>query len=98
MRKSLLATDVSGEAQPALEWTIGMVLREGFILMAIYAINQDMVEDGGKIVPDHRIAGELSSHAAMNPRFGGSVGHTLFESILSLYPSRFQDQHPFKIL
>ena len=32
--------------------------------MAIYAIDQDTVEDGGKIVLDDRIAGELSSQAA----------------------------------
>ena len=55
---------MSGEAQRALEWTIGTVLRDGDILMAIYAIDQDTVEDGGKIVRDDRIAGELSSQAA----------------------------------
>ena len=64
VRKYLVATDLSGEAQHALEWTIGTVLRDGDTLMAIYAIDQDTVEDGGKIVPDDRIAGELSSQAA----------------------------------
>jgi len=33
-------------------------------MMAIYAIDQDTVGDGGKIVLDDRIAGELSSQAA----------------------------------
>ena len=60
-RKYLVATDLSGEAQHALEWTIGTVLRDGDTLMAIYAIDQDTVEDGGKIVPDDRIAGELTA-------------------------------------
>ena len=32
--------------------------------MAIYAIDQNTGEDGDKIVPDDRIAGELSSQAA----------------------------------
>jgi len=51
---------LSGEAQHALECTIGMVLRGGDTLIAIYAIDQDMVGDGGKIVPDDKIVGELS--------------------------------------
>ncbi|PUU73301.1 hypothetical protein B9Z19DRAFT_552675 [Tuber borchii] len=63
VRNSLVAKDLSGEAQHALEWTIGMVLRDGDTLMVIYAINQDTVEDGGKIVPDDRIAGNLSGLA-----------------------------------
>ena len=48
--KYLVATDLSGEAQHALEWTIGTVLRDRDTLIAIYAIDQDTVEDGGKIV------------------------------------------------
>jgi nucleotide-binding universal stress UspA family protein len=64
VRSYLVATDLSGEAQHALEWTIGTVLRDGDTLMAIYAIDQDTVEDGGKIVSDDGIAGELSSQAA----------------------------------
>jgi len=64
VRKYLVATDLSGEAQHALEWTIGMIHRGGDTLMAIYTIDQDTVGDGGKIVPDDRIAGELSSQAA----------------------------------
>ena len=64
VRKYLVATDLSGEAQHALEWTIRTVLRDGDTLMAIYAIDQDTVGDGGKIVLGDRIAGELSSQAA----------------------------------
>ncbi|RPB04035.1 hypothetical protein L873DRAFT_1800046 [Choiromyces venosus 120613-1] len=64
LRKYLVATDLSAEAQHALEWTIGTVLRDGDTLMAMYAIDQDTVEDGGKIVSDDGIAGELSSQAA----------------------------------
>ena len=63
-RKYLVATDLSGEAQHALEWTIGTVLRDGDTLMAIYAIDQDTVENGVKIVSDDGIASELTSQAA----------------------------------
>jgi len=61
VQKYLVATDLSGEAQHALEWTIGTVLGAGDTPMAIYVIDQDTVEDGGKIVPDDMIAGELSN-------------------------------------
>jgi len=61
MQKYLVATDLSGEAQHALEWAFGMVLGAGDTLTSIYAIDQDTVRDGGKIIPDDKIAGELSS-------------------------------------
>jgi len=64
VRMYLVATDLSGEAQHALEWTIRMVLGGGDTLMAICAIDQDTMGDGGKIVLDDRIAGALSSRAA----------------------------------
>ena len=56
VQKYLVATDLSGEAQHALEWTIGTVLGDDDTLMAIYATDQDTVEDGGKIVSDNKIA------------------------------------------
>ncbi|KAL7266389.1 hypothetical protein RUND412_011066 [Rhizina undulata] len=62
-RKYLVATDLSGEAQHALEWTIGTVLRDGDTLLAIYAADQDTVEDGSKLVPGDDAA-ELSSQVA----------------------------------
>ena len=40
--------------RPNLPWR---VLREGDTLMAICAIDYDIVADSGKIVPDDRIAG-----------------------------------------
>ncbi|PWW78704.1 hypothetical protein C7212DRAFT_341444 [Tuber magnatum] len=61
VQKDLAATDLSGEAQHALERTIGTVLGDGDTLVAIYAIDQDMVEDGGEIFPDGKMAEELSS-------------------------------------
>jgi len=64
VQKYLFATDLSGEAQPALEWTTGTAPREGDTPMAIHATNHDMVGDGGKTALDDRIAGELSSEAA----------------------------------
>jgi len=59
VQKYLVATDVSGEAQHTLEWTIGTVLGAVNTPMAIYVIDQDTVEDGGKIFLDEMIAGEL---------------------------------------
>jgi len=63
VRKYLVAKDWSGTAQHALEWTIRTVLTDGDTLMGISAINQEMVEDCYKIVPDDRIAEELSRRA-----------------------------------
>ncbi|KAG0128332.1 hypothetical protein HOY82DRAFT_611933 [Tuber indicum] len=56
VQKVLVAMDLSGEAQHALEWTIGTVLGDGHTLMAIYAIDPDTVEHGGKTFPDDKIA------------------------------------------
>lgn len=57
-RRYLVATDLSSEAQYAMEWTIGTVLRDGDTLMAIYAADQDTVEDGGKSIAE-ATAGEI---------------------------------------
>ncbi|KAK3711105.1 hypothetical protein LTR37_009892 [Vermiconidia calcicola] len=43
-RMYLVATDISPEAEYALEWTIGTVLRDGDTLFAVYAVNE---EDAG---------------------------------------------------
>jgi len=43
-RTYLVATDMSGEADHALEWTIGTVLRDGDTLLAIYAAGEDSVD------------------------------------------------------
>ncbi|PWW72573.1 hypothetical protein C7212DRAFT_347946 [Tuber magnatum] len=55
VRKSFVATNLSREAQHTMKWTIGTVIRHGV---------QDTVEDGGKIVADYKMAGELSGKAA----------------------------------
>ena len=49
VRKYIVALDLSGEAQHALEWTIGTVLTDGDTLMGIYAIDQDAVEDAVRL-------------------------------------------------
>ncbi|KAF8428171.1 hypothetical protein EV426DRAFT_571509 [Tirmania nivea] len=49
-RTYLVATDMSGEAAHALEWTIGTVLRDGDTLLAIYAAGEDSV-DSSAITP-----------------------------------------------
>jgi len=53
--------DFCGETRNALEWRIRTALGNCDTLMAIYDIDQDTVEDVGKMVTDDRIAGELSS-------------------------------------
>lgn len=40
-RKYLVATDLSEEAQHALEWTVGTVLRDGDTLLAIYCVDEE---------------------------------------------------------
>ncbi|CUS15828.1 unnamed protein product, partial [Tuber aestivum] len=60
----LVATDLRGEGQHALKWTIRAVLRDGDTLIAIYAIGQDTVGNCCKIVPDDRIVRGLSSQTA----------------------------------
>lgn len=44
-RVYLVATDLSSEAEYALEWTIGTVLRDGDTLLAVYAVD----EEGGNV-------------------------------------------------
>lgn len=41
LRTYLVATDLSDEAAYALEWTIGIVLRDGDTLIAVYAIDEE---------------------------------------------------------
>ncbi|KAF2720355.1 adenine nucleotide alpha hydrolases-like protein [Polychaeton citri CBS 116435] len=40
-RMYLVATDISSEAEYALEWTIGTVLRDGDTLFAVYAVDEE---------------------------------------------------------
>lgn len=48
-RMYLVATDISPEAEHALEWTIGTVLRDGDTLFAVYAVDEETVEGGVEI-------------------------------------------------
>ena len=62
LRTYLVATDLSGEAAYALEWTIGTVLRDGDTLLAVYAVDEEVgtgktcdglpIGDGGKAMQD----------------------------------------------
>lgn len=47
-RMYLVATDISPEAEYALEWTIGTVLRDGDTLFAVYAVDEDTAGSGGE--------------------------------------------------
>ncbi|KAI5789031.1 hypothetical protein EDC01DRAFT_123843 [Geopyxis carbonaria] len=77
-RKYLVATDLSSEAQYAMEWTIGTVLRDGDTLMAIYAVDQDTVEDGSKPVSESSIGDALLEVGGQSPSgtLTPSQGHT----------------------
>lgn len=46
-RMYLVATDISPEAEYALEWTIGTVLRDGDTLFAVYAADEEAASAGG---------------------------------------------------
>ncbi|KAI5362003.1 Putative universal stress protein A family [Septoria linicola] len=52
-RMYLVATDISPEAEYALEWTIGTVLRDGDTLFAVYAADEDTVGDDGGVQLGH---------------------------------------------
>jgi nucleotide-binding universal stress UspA family protein len=45
-RMYLVATDISPEAEHALEWTIGTVLRDGDTLFAVYAVDEEALPGG----------------------------------------------------
>ena len=47
-RMYLVATDLSPEAEYALEWTIGTVLRDGDTLFAVYAADEELVGTSGE--------------------------------------------------
>lgn len=46
-RVYLVATDLSSEAEYALEWTIGTVLRDGDTLLAVYAVDEEAASSEG---------------------------------------------------
>lgn len=48
-RMYLVATDISPEAEHALEWTIGTVLRDGDTLFAVYAVDEESAGDSGAV-------------------------------------------------
>lgn len=58
-RTYLVATDMSGEAAHALEWTIGTVLRDGDTLLAMYAADEDSV-DTSAITPTSTTAAAIN--------------------------------------
>ncbi|GAB7363796.1 hypothetical protein MBLNU230_g4363t1 [Neophaeotheca triangularis] len=52
-RMYLVATDISPEAEYALEWTIGTVLRDGDTLFAVYAVDEENVGGEGGVEVGH---------------------------------------------
>ena len=70
LRTYLVATDLSGEAAYALEWTIGTVLRDGDTLIAVYAVDEETGmgksgEDGIQCLPIGEGAKSMQDTAAM---------------------------------
>ncbi|KAI5809757.1 hypothetical protein DFH27DRAFT_629059 [Peziza echinospora] len=65
-RTYLVATDMSGEAAHALEWTIGTVLRDGDTLLAIYAVDEDSV-DSSALTPTTTMDNGLPEGVVMAP-------------------------------
>ncbi|PNS16425.1 hypothetical protein CAC42_159 [Sphaceloma murrayae] len=87
-RVYLVATDLSPEAEYALEWTIGTVLRDGDTLLAVYAVDEEGMGEqgveighGAEVIRDTaRIVGNLPSEkVAQSPapsplKLTGAVG------------------------
>lgn len=85
-RVYLVATDMSPEAEYALEWTIGTVLRDGDTLFAVYAADEETVGasdergGGGGVEVGHGAesvrdtAGILKSLPAINQALPNSPG------------------------
>ena len=83
LRTYLVATDLSGEAAYALEWTIGTVLRDGDTLMAVYAVDEEVgtgktgdtdsvqglpIGEGGQAMQETAaIVGKLTAATQNNP-------------------------------
>ncbi|TKX18231.1 putative universal stress protein [Elsinoe australis] len=80
-RVYLVATDLSPEAEYALEWTIGTVLRDGDTLLAVYAVDEeglgeqgveighgaDVVRDTARIVGNLPAAEKVAQSPAPSP-------------------------------
>ncbi|GAB7340292.1 hypothetical protein MBLNU457_6749t1 [Dothideomycetes sp. NU457] len=80
-RVYLVATDLSPEAEYALEWTIGTVLRDGDTLLAVYAVDEESsgsgegveIGHGAEVIRDTAsIVGSLPAEkVAQSPRPSG---------------------------
>ncbi|KAI9729654.1 MAG: hypothetical protein M1818_008457 [Claussenomyces sp. TS43310] len=65
VRKYLVATDLSDEAQHALEWTVGTVLRDGDTLLAIYCVDEETGIGETATDQDQSIKDQAASIAAI---------------------------------
>ncbi len=88
LRTYLVATDLSDEAAYALEWTIGIVLRDGDTLIAVYAIDEESatgkagdsdsvhgvgIGEGAQAMQDTAAAIGSLTAAAQNASFNGGI-------------------------
>ena len=90
LRKYVVATDLSEEAKYALEWTIGTILRDGDILYAIYAVNEETgtgkavdglpVGEGGNPAQDTTATVERAAASSKKGTFRSSLVTTLRSS------------------
>ena len=87
LRTYLAATDLSGEAAFALEWTIGTVLRDGDTLFAVYAVDEDVgtgkMEDG---LPIGQGAAAMKDTAAVMEKMTAETQKKSFMASLSPLP------------
>lgn len=79
-RVYLVATDLSPEAEYALEWTIGTILRDGDTLLALYAVD----EEGGASGSD----GVEIGHGAEAVRDTANIVHSLPAEKVGISPLR----------
>ena len=85
-RTYLVATDMSGEAAHALEWTIGTVLRDGDTLLAIYAVDEDTV-DNSTITPIHGTPAAMVNGGGQEGAAAGA-GDSLGPPMSPAYPNQ----------
>jgi nucleotide-binding universal stress UspA family protein len=71
LRKYILATDLSSEAQYAMEWTVGTVLRDADTLLCIYCIDEEV-----GVTPSESSGSDQSSLREQAAAIGQSISRS----------------------
>jgi len=75
-RVYLVATDLSPEAEYALEWTIGTVLRDGDTLLALYAVDEESSSSSTAAMGTYQPSSEIiTSTGGSGGSDGVEIGH-----------------------